>query len=486
VGGAEGEQLVLRSDGRLAFTLAPGGLCVWDALSGERLTTPWEAPAPLRAIAFGGGRLLTAAAADGTDYTWELPSDDRPADDLLLLAELLAGQRPGEDGAIHSAAPLDRAALKEAWQALRDLYPETFTAPAAEVRLWHENAAELSEALGLVEDTLRHLDALVEVAAAEPDDPGGPGNARFWAWRGRLRERLRQWELAAADYTRGLALVPRDGALWFRRGRIHAFLGQWPQAAEDFAQAARRRPHDWETWSRLGVARAHLAEHAKAIKALSRALGLKPNARECWAERGRLRAYLGHWKEAAADLGRAVALGDDRPWVRYQHALLRLRLGDRPAYRTECQALLAQAGQTQDAVVGAWAAWACVLGGTKSCNPRDVVYWAAKAREQIAEPGSGLEPFGRSLLGAAFFRAGQCENAVRLLEGEEGTSTAWDWLFLCLAHQGAGNAAVARSWLDRALGWLVRPGPADALPWHQRLELDLLAEQARAAVASSP
>ena len=58
---------------------------------------------------------------------WDLPSDDRPAEDWRLLAELLNGQRMDPSGGI---AALEPKALAEIWQTLRAKYPGDFAASA--------------------------------------------------------------------------------------------------------------------------------------------------------------------------------------------------------------------------------------------------------------------------------------------------------------------------------------------------------------------
>jgi hypothetical protein len=48
---------------------------------------------------------------------WELHPEDRPAEDLERLAELLGGSRIGADGG--SRVPLDAPALRRLWERLR-------------------------------------------------------------------------------------------------------------------------------------------------------------------------------------------------------------------------------------------------------------------------------------------------------------------------------------------------------------------------------
>src|SRR5262249_50549516 len=92
------------------------------------VVTLWDwAPCPI----------TEGAAPDGIP-----PSDaieDRPVEDLLLLAELLSGRRLLQSDTMQS---MNRVPLKEAWQALRALYPADFQPDPAEVRRWHGDAAQ--------------------------------------------------------------------------------------------------------------------------------------------------------------------------------------------------------------------------------------------------------------------------------------------------------------------------------------------------------
>jgi hypothetical protein len=59
---------------------------------------------------------------DGMARVWDLPRDDRPAEVLLLEAQVLAGRRLYQAGSVyHTGAeiPLDAAELADAWRRLR-------------------------------------------------------------------------------------------------------------------------------------------------------------------------------------------------------------------------------------------------------------------------------------------------------------------------------------------------------------------------------
>jgi hypothetical protein len=66
-------------------------------------------------VAFGpDGRRLVTSGPRGASV-WELPRDDRPAEDLVSLAELLS---QGRVDAVFGRVPLDEEALRRTWQAV--------------------------------------------------------------------------------------------------------------------------------------------------------------------------------------------------------------------------------------------------------------------------------------------------------------------------------------------------------------------------------
>jgi WD40 repeat protein len=107
------------ADGRFIITGCQEGGRVWDAATGRLLTVPL---APRRVSAWGrvaltpdNRRLVTL------DYNyvhvWDnlLDAGDEPAEELVLRARLVAGQRVDTSGGL---VPLEPAALRDAWAAV--------------------------------------------------------------------------------------------------------------------------------------------------------------------------------------------------------------------------------------------------------------------------------------------------------------------------------------------------------------------------------
>src|SRR5205807_1213917 len=127
---------------------------VWDATAGEPLTVPLKQEASITGVAFtpDGSRLiarLLVPQADGTsratERLWQLPTTDRPSDDLLRQAQLQSSHRIDPTG---SFVPLEQGTLRTDWQALRARYAEDSSASPADVLAWHRRQADASQAAG--------------------------------------------------------------------------------------------------------------------------------------------------------------------------------------------------------------------------------------------------------------------------------------------------------------------------------------------------
>jgi WD40 repeat protein len=216
---------------------------------------------------------------------------------------------------------------------------------------------------------------------------------------------------------------------------------------------------------------------------LSPLIDAAPGLSSLHARRGRSFAALGQWDRAAREVGQVVEPRFADLSLRHDHALVCLAVGDRARYRKVCAGMLADFGSTENAEDANTAAWTCVLGPSAT---EDVTQPVRLAEKAVA----GKRTYAYlNTLGVALYRADQLDLAIQRLNeaiqvhGKEGT--AYDWLFLGMAHHRQGNADEARKWLDKARHWLdtaqearSKESTGSGQPWNQRLEIQLFRREA--------
>jgi uncharacterized protein HemY len=108
----------------------------------------------------------------------------------------------------------------------------------------------------------------------------------------------------------------------------------------------------------------------------------------------------------------------------------------------------------------------------KSRDPQAAVRLAQKAVAQAPQTGEFW-----NTLGVAHYRAGDWNAAVEALEkgmalrnGGDGR----DWVFLAMARWKQGHTKEAKEWLDRAVGWMEKNQPTNAVFQRFRAEAEEL------------
>jgi WD40 repeat protein/serine/threonine protein kinase len=116
-------------DGRLIATACLDGTArVWDAATGDPLTSALRHGYTHVAQAefSPDSKQLLTACRDGTVRIWDLSPDDRPVEDLVLLARVLCGHRIDATGG--NLEPVEPDILRDTWLKLREKYPDDFQA----------------------------------------------------------------------------------------------------------------------------------------------------------------------------------------------------------------------------------------------------------------------------------------------------------------------------------------------------------------------
>jgi tetratricopeptide (TPR) repeat protein len=287
---------------------------------------------------------------------------------------------------------------------------------------------------------------------------------------------IRVWTApdTSASWQAERCLALADGALAWHR--VRAAEGE--RDGDQFAAAfhwrwiARTEPYSGQPHLRRGLALARLGQTAEAKGEFETALALKNDLTDL--EQATANAELGRWDIVRKLYAKAVEAPNASPLGLAAQAVPRLLRGDRTGYTAVCETLLNRFGKTEDAFIANNVAWPCALGPEAVPDLKPAVALAHLAVQ--SEPKNANY---RNTLGAILFRAGEYQEAVRVLNESirlhDKGGTALDYLFLTMAYHKFGQADEARTWLDKGLR--VNPGEK-SLSDNDRLELQLLRREA--------
>jgi|GEM_PF-3582558 len=428
---------------------------------------------------------------------WGLATfEQSAAGDLELYSEVLSARR--YDPEIGNLVPLEAGNVDRRWAELRkDPREFPFGKPMSDPadpheRAWHQRRADEAELAQEWFAEAWHVSQLIAVQADK---------APLFARRARAYAKLPSWRSAAIDdYTRALKINPRDWQLWSGRAELFYNMREWEKAVADYSKALELDPANAYVLESRSWAYSELHQWEKTIRDASKAIELEPEQWGPWRIRAWAKAELKDAEGAREDYEKAIDLEPNRAQIWYELALIHLAKDDRTGYRKICERMIELFALKSDPSTINSVAWTCVL------DPEAVKDWTPLRRsvEQAVTGASQAETryLYLNTLGAILYRAGDAAEAVKRLneamktytiqEGQPelvGTSpsrqmralveegTAWDWVFLAMAHHRLGNAAQARKWLDKA----TNPTHEDSNgPWTLRLELKILRNEAKA------
>ncbi len=436
-------------DGKTVFTGSwDKSARLWDATTGQPVGKPMEHQGRVGTVAFGpDGKSVLTGCDDGTVRRWETPSplpDDIPR--LAAWVETASGLELDEEGSVRI---LDNAAWRRRRERLNQLGGPPPTPP-------------------------------VNVQDPVLFGPDPTARARAWAER-------KRWALAEAAFGEAVRARPYNSSVWAERGRFFAGHDQPERAAADFAQALALLPPDryWRSPRSQMI-----VELPRWDQAYAKLLELKPDDGDLWVGRGRYAALRSRWDQAAADFARGIASAapDSEEW--FEHACLRLIVGDRVGYRAFIREMSRREGRTSDPFMAYVLARSSSLASESVIDQGTVIRWAEQA------VASDRNPWYLHCLGGAHYRADHLEEAIKLLE----ESNARDWtregkaqsrLLEAMAHHRSGHQSQARALLAAVQQWWksVETTKSDgvvSIPTTDWLPLQLLLGEAEAVIFYDP
>jgi serine/threonine protein kinase/tetratricopeptide (TPR) repeat protein len=274
------------------------------------------------------------------------------------------------------------------------------------------------------------------------------------------------WPIAWWDWLEVLA--------YYREARQQ--LGLLPPSADPRLRVLRARAFAGLHWDAEAE-----AEYGAALPLLPQ----DPRVRLEWHRiRGYLLVHLYQWDRAAEEFARAGELDPEDVYLWRFRAVALHAAGDEPAYRRVCAALMDRFEKVEKPNLANNVLLACTLRPDALADPTRLLPLV-----RVAAP---CFPGGAQVGGAALYRAGRYEEAVRCLEAAARTYRlgAWEWCFLTMAHHRLGHADEARRCRDEAARWIEEANrhqgddPAENRPawagWHEWVAYPLLLHEADA------
>jgi tetratricopeptide (TPR) repeat protein len=254
-----------------------------------------------------------------------------------------------------------------------------------------------------------------------------------------------------------------DKASWAVVSDTAAEPAQCRRALVLAEEACRLEPDNGSYLITLGLAQYQTGRSQKGLVTVNRLEQNKPAMGTPWIveKRGYVYGILGQWSQAAADYAKAFEMQSRwDPIIWYEHAWLRLQVGDEAGYRKVCAVLLDQFGKSKNPDEIALLAHTCALAPNALADPNRLVQ-LAEQRMAMNPPPSVHYVWSFHVLGLACYRAGQFQKAVehlrKGLETEPGSKTnVLNWLVLAMACQHLNEPVKAQEWLEKAREWISR------------------------------
>lgn len=205
-------------------------------------------------------------------------------------------------------------------------------------------------------------------------------------------------------------------------------------------------------------------------------------------QQAQMLAQDGRWDLAAVAFGQLVEQEPDNYGLRYPHIRSLVEAGDGAGVRRACEDLIKKYDATPtDALQIRSIVWSCVLVPDAVADYGAPVRMARSFLANRSEEGSFENSDGLNALGAALYRAGRFEEAIRHLNeslqarGDEGDPKAF--AFLAMAHHRLGHHDEAKRWLDKLAAY--RPKPGVDFSWDD-VDIDILRREAESLIQGVP
>ena len=179
----------------------------------------------------------------------------------------------------------------------------------AVVQFW----ARRAEDKYLADDLLGALADIDHAVKWLPSEPAPDHALAVHRFRGYLRQRNQDLNGSLDDYTRLVALAPKNSWGYLLRSRVLQQMERHREAIDDLNQAVRLNPADVEVYNSRAYTRAVAnVELNEALVDIERALQASPDEPNYLDTRGYIHYLLGNYDKALADLDRAIEITEEQ------------------------------------------------------------------------------------------------------------------------------------------------------------------------------
>jgi WD40 repeat protein/serine/threonine protein kinase/tetratricopeptide (TPR) repeat protein len=437
---------------------------LWETATRRSIGKPLLHPGFVHSVAFSpDGRTVVTGCSDKTMRLWDTATGRVSGLPMTQSAEVLSVAF-SPDGQSVVAGCTDQTA--RVWDAATG-QPLGPPLPHPSITNWGVSAAFSPDGRFLLTRDLGSL-RLWDAPAPLPDDV-----CRLSAW---------VESATALELDQRGAVHVLDGAAWRERRRRLEQLGgpppDDPALRRDPILFGAYPPVRGDAWKQRGE-----WKHAEA--AYAEATRLRPFNPFAWDHLASMYALRGDADRAMAIFAEGIRLMPDSAFLPTGLALVQLWSGDRPGWQKSCAGLVDRFGGTFDPWTASAVAWTCALATGGTDDPETLVRLAETAVTRGRGGSNGSSYL--TIFGAALFRAGRLEEAIRQLDqgaqARGGKPPAEGWAFQAMAHHRLGHREETSRWLELLRNY---DPSSDSAHARNELEIRLLRGEAEALVLQDP
>jgi serine/threonine protein kinase/Flp pilus assembly protein TadD len=267
---------------------------------------------------------------------------------------------------------------------------------------------------------------------------------------GRPDVAARWWDRAEPILSQVARDRPDDFGLWKDLSRLHLDLGHDDEAATDFEKILTLTPHVPNDRRHSSPRSQQIRALAASERAFAKLLERNPGDGSLWSGRGRYYLLRDRWDRAAADFARAIETAPPESQEWFEHAGLRLLVGDAVGCREFLREIYRREGGTRDPYIAHVLARAFNLSAEPAVDPAEVVRLA-----KLGASGGNYTWFLQPV-GIALYRAGRYREAIQSLERtpDDPNNRGEKNLVLAMAYQRLGESKKARALFDEGWAWV--------------------------------